>query len=256
MKRRSVSSWIALASVFAATIVAGCAKDYVTNDPRLAFLVPISGDGQAGPVGSTLSQPFVVKVVDQDGLPVTGESVVWVVATGGGSVSSSQSPTDVAGEAATSLRLGTAVGPNVVLATLGQLNPVPFAASATAAPPTKVTVVSGDGQTAGASTQLPLDLVVKVTDAGDNPTPGVLVTFAIASGGGTPSAFSGVTGATGIASFRWTLGPTGGIQVAIASVSGLSPAVFTATALAGAPEAVTILTRNNPLTPARVPFQP
>ena len=79
----------------------------------------------------------------------------------------------------------------------------------------------------------------------------MLVTFGIASGGGTPSANNAVTGATGNASFRWTLGPTGGIQVAIASVSGLNPAVFTATAIAGAPEALTILTGNQRLTPAR-----
>lgn len=229
-----------MAPVFAAMTVASCAKDYLTDVPRVASMIRISGDGQTGPIGSTLSQPLVVRLVDLDGAPVTGEVIVWEVASGGGSVSSTQSPTDADGRAATSLRLGTTIGSSVVHATLGQLNPVSFTAIATAAPPTKVTALAGDGQSAAVSTQLPLDLVVKVTDAVDNPTQGVLVTFAILSGGGTLSANSGLTNAAGNASFRWTLGPAGGIQVALASVSGLSPAVFTATGVAGAPEALTL----------------
>ena len=255
MQRWSSRSWITLAPVFAAMTVASCAKDYMTDVPRVASMIRISGDGQTGPVGSTLSQPLVVKLVDQDGAPAVGEVIVWEVASGGGSVSSSQSSTDADGRAATSLRLGTTIGSNVVRATLGLLNPVSFTAIATPAPPTRVAALSGDGQSAAVSTQLPLDLVVKVTDAVDNPTAGVLVTFAILSGGGTLSANSGVTNAAGTASFRWTLGPAGGIQVALASVSGLNPAVFTANAVAGAPEALRILPRDNRLTPVPVAVQ-
>ena len=244
MPRRSGRSWIALAPVFAAMIVASCAKD-LTSGPRLASIVLVSGDGQTGAIGSTLSQQLVVRVVDQDGVPVVGEIIVWEVISGGGSTNPSQSTTDADGEASTSFRLGTTIGPNVVFATLGQLTPVAFTASALAAPPTKVTVLAGDGQSAVVATQLPLDLVVKVTDAVDNPKQGVLVTFAISSGGGTPSANSDVTDAAGNASFRWTLGPTAGTQVAVATVSGLPQAVFTATGRAGAPDALTILTGNN-----------
>lgn len=244
MQRRSGRSWIALAPVFAAMIVASCAKDLI-GGPRLASIVQVSGDGQAGPIGSTLSQPLVVRVVDQDGVPVVGENIVWQVASGGGSVSPNQSTTDANGEASTSLRLGTSIGPNSVRATLGQLNPVSFTASATAAPPIKITAVAGDGQSAVVGTPLTSELVVKVTDAVDNPKQGVLVSFAITSGGGTLSSTSDITDGVGNASVRWTLGAAAGTQLAVASVSGLAPAVFTATAQAGAPDALTILTGNN-----------
>jgi alpha-tubulin suppressor-like RCC1 family protein len=244
MQRRSGLAWTALAPVFAAMILASCAKDLNTG-PRLATLVQISGDGQAGAIGATLGQPFVIKVVDQSGAPVKGEIIVWQVTSGGGSVSASQTSTDDDGLASTSLRLGTTIGPNTVRATLGDLDPVVFTASATAAPPTKLTSAGGDGQTATVGTLLPVDLSVEVTDAVGNPKQGVLVTFAVTSGGGTLSATSAVSNALGVASVHWTLGTIAGTQSTVAIVSGLIPVTFTATGRAGAPDALTILTGNN-----------
>ncbi len=244
MQRRSGRVWVAVAPVFAAMILASCAKDLSTG-PRLATLIEVSGDGQAGAIGSPLAQPLVIKVLDQAGTPVEGEIVVWQVTAGGGSVSPSQTTTDANGLTSTSLRLGTTIGPNRVVATLGDLDPVVFNASATAAPPTKLTQVGGDGQSAVVGTQLPLDLSVQVTDAVGNPKSGVLVTFAITSGGGTVSATSAISDATGTASIHWTLGTTAGTQTAAALVSGLTPVTFTATGRASLPDALTILTGNN-----------
>ncbi len=244
MQRRSGRVWTALAPVFAAMILASCAKDLNTG-PRLATLVEISGDGQTGPIGATLAQPLVIQVVDQNGVPVEGELIVWQVSAGGGSVSPSQTTTDANGRASTSLRLGTTIGPNTVRATLGQLVPVIFTASATAAPPTKLTQVGGDGQSAVVGTQLPLQLSAQVTDAVGNPKPGVLVTFAVTSGGGTLSTTSAISDPTGTASVRWTLGSIAGTQTAAVLVSGLTPLTFTATAVAGSADALTILTGNN-----------
>ena len=134
MHRRSGRAWTAIVPVFAAMILASCAKDLGTG-PRLATLVEVSGDGQAGAIGATLAQPLVIKVLDQSGVPVEGEIIVWQVTAGGGSVTPSQSTTDPNGVASTTLRLGTTIGPNTVLATLGDLDPVVFTASATAARP-------------------------------------------------------------------------------------------------------------------------
>ncbi len=244
MHRRSHRSWIALAPMFAATILASCAEE-TTTGPRIATLVQVSGGGQQGAIGATLAQPMIVRVEDQSGNPVPGSTIFWEIVSGGGSISPSQSTTDAQGYAQASLRLGTSLGLNSVRATLGLLNPVLFSATATAAPPSKLLAQSGDGQNAVVATLLGSDLVVKVTDAVDNPKSGVVVTFAVTSGGGSLNIGSVSTDANGLGSARWTLGNSTGIQTALASVSGLTPLTFTATGRPAAADALAILTGNN-----------
>ena len=66
---------------------------------------------------------------------------------------------------------------------------------------------AGDGQTAVAGSTVALDPSVKVTDAGGNPVSGVVVTFAVASGGGSVTGASATTNASGIATVgSWRLG--------------------------------------------------
>ena len=105
-----------------------------------------------------------------------------------------------------------------------------------AAPPTAVTVISGNGQSAPASTALADSIKVRVTDTFGYNVPGVTVTFAVIAGGGTVAPVSAVTNASGVAAARWTLGPAGSQQMS-ATVSGLSPAIATATipAIGGEP---------------------
>jgi hypothetical protein len=73
-------------------------------------------------------------------------------------------------------------------------------------PPSRIAIVSGDGQYSKRGTQLPQPLEVKVqfpdlTDAGD-----VKVRFRSVEGGGFASPATGVTDASGIASVRYSLG--------------------------------------------------
>jgi adhesin/invasin len=78
---------------------------------------------------------------------------------------------------------------------------------------------------------------VIVYDAYNNPVPNVVVTFAVTGGGGTVTATSATTNASGIAGCGgWTLGTTAGANTLTASVTGLSgsPVTFTATGTAGA----------------------
>ncbi|MEA3245246.1 MAG: hypothetical protein U9Q74_03715, partial [Gemmatimonadota bacterium] len=70
----------------------------------------VSGSGQSGVVGQQLSAPLSVQLVDAAGGPVVGAKVYWGVASGGGSLSSSPTTTDVSGIARTSWTLGTTVG--------------------------------------------------------------------------------------------------------------------------------------------------
>jgi hypothetical protein len=126
-------------------------------------------------------------------------------------------------------RAGTAYR---LIASLPPLPEVPPAQSNTfnvaAAPPAYVSVIAGGGQSAPASTTLPDSIKVRVTDTFGFSVPGVTVTFAISSGGGSVAPASVVTNASGVAAARWTLGAAGAQQLA-ATVSGISPAIVSAT---------------------------
>ncbi|MCC7001173.1 MAG: hypothetical protein IT357_03365 [Gemmatimonadaceae bacterium] len=113
---------------------------------------------------------------------------------------------------------------------------VPNAQSAlfdvSAAPARFVTLISGGGQTAPASTALADSIRVRVTDVFGFPVGGATVSFTVALGGGTVSPTSRVTDAAGFASTSWTLGANGTQQIT-AGVSGLNPVPVSATIFAG-----------------------
>jgi hypothetical protein len=98
--------------------------------------------------------------------------------------------------------------------------------------PTAIASFDGNGQTAPALAKLPSPLAVLVTDAAGNEAPGVAVSWSVLDGGGAVAPTSSVTGADGVATAEFTLGPVVGPQRAQAQVTGLSgsPLVFTATA--------------------------
>jgi len=73
-----------------------------------------------------------------------------------------------------------------------------------------------------------------------NGVDGVAVQFAVTSGGGSVTGAAPTTAAGGIAAVgSWTLGPSAGANTLLATVAGITGSVtLTATALAGAPEAM------------------
>ena len=99
--------------------------------------------------------------------------------------------------------------------------------------PDAVVIVSGNGQTGPAGDALGAPYRVRVVDAEGDPVPGVSVTWAIVSGGGSVSPGSSTTTSGGEASATHTLGTGTGAQSVRATVSGLTPVTFTATAVAG-----------------------
>ena len=82
---------------------------------------------------------------------------------------------------------------------------------------------------------------MQVVDAGGNPVVGAAVTWVVTGGGGTLDPSTGPTDANGQASTTWTLGPTPGPNTAQAIVSGVGQAEFTATATAGTPSQIRIV---------------
>jgi adhesin/invasin len=90
-----------------------------------------AGDGQVAPAGSTVATPPSVIVTDQFGNPVSGVTVIFAVASGGGSVTGATAVTNASGIATVgSWRLGPIPGLNTLTATSGTLtgSPITFTA--------------------------------------------------------------------------------------------------------------------------------
>lgn len=230
-------------SLAVASILAGCEAAPLTDTARVGTLEYVSGDGQTGTVGLLLDQHLVVRLVDQFGVPVSGETVAFEPGAASAALGATMDPildvTGTDGVASAQLRLGTGTGPYRATATwpgletggiAGPVQVVGFDASAGPAPPAALTIVAGNNQTAAVNAPLPIALSVRVADAFNNPSPGATVTFVIGSGGGQLSAASAVTNATGIASSSWTLGPTAGAQSVTAFIPGVPTVIFHATA--------------------------
>jgi hypothetical protein len=78
----------------------------------------LSGNGQVGLVGQTLSSPLVVKVASSSGVAVHGATVTFAVTSGAGTVSPTSATTDSSGQAKTQVTLGSSPGTVVVTATV------------------------------------------------------------------------------------------------------------------------------------------
>lgn len=100
-----------------------------------AALTMVSGNGQSGPAGQPLASPFVVRVTDATGAPVSGVSVTFAVTSGGGTLTGVQPLTNSLGLAQATLVLGPNAGTNTVTVTAGSLagSPVTFTATGTSA---------------------------------------------------------------------------------------------------------------------------
>ncbi len=95
-----------------------------------ANLSVISGDTQTGFTTLALVDPLLVSVTDAAGNAVAGDTVVFTVLTGGGSVSTDSAITNGDGQASTNWTLGSLVGVQSVQASAVGTTPVTFAATA------------------------------------------------------------------------------------------------------------------------------
>jgi hypothetical protein len=94
----------------------------------------------------------------------------------------------------------------------------------------------GQDQAAAPGTVLAISPSVRVSDMDANPVEGVLVTFAVASGGGSITDASTLTDTSGVAAVgSWTLGAASGTNILTVTAEGLSgsPIAFTAASSPG-----------------------
>ena len=196
--------------------------------PPPQTVAKLLGDDQQGLPGSTLPEPLVVSVLDENGAAFDGAVVTFSVAAGGGTLSATTAITDASGRADVTLTLGSDPGRNTVAVKVADLKPVIFSATAQAIP-TSIAKVSGDEQEGPAGAALVEPFVVVVRDQIDNPFEGTQVTFTVTAGDGTLSSTTATTDDKGRAASTLTLGLPGAHSVTV-SVAGLDPVTFTATA--------------------------
>jgi hypothetical protein len=92
-----------------------------------------SGDGQSAPAGTAVPIAPSVRVTDAAGNPVSGVSVTFSVASGGGSVTGATQTTNSDGIATVgSWTLGTTPGENTLQVSVADLPPITFTATGTA----------------------------------------------------------------------------------------------------------------------------
>ncbi len=207
-----------------------------------ASLAKISGDNQTGGVGTALSSPLVVEARDQFGNVKSGVSITFTASSGGGSVSPSTAQnTGTDGRVQVTATLGSAVATHQFTAASTGLTSVVFSATGTLVPAT-VTLQAGNSQTVAPGISLLTPLKVRVTNAGGIVVPNVTVNWAVASGGGSVSAATSLTDANGDAVITATVGSSAGTNTFTATVTGLTPVTFTATAktLSASPASVTV----------------
>lgn len=219
---------------------------------RLRKAVLGSGDGQSGPPGTALPQPFVVEPLDLSGMPMGGVRVTWEVLEGGGSVSVREGRSAAGtGRAETVLTLGPRPGVNRVRARAYNLpdpshplyrelegSPVEFVTGDVP----RIRMASrdhGNGQSGVPGMRLTLPFAVEVVDPMDRPVGDVRVTWELAEGGGSVSPRENRTApVTGRAEAVLTLGPAVGLHRVLArawdprdmELPG-SPVVFTTAGL-------------------------
>lgn len=167
-------------------------------------------------VGATVQ--FSAEVQDARGAAIPGARIAW----------SSARPT-VATVSATGL--ATVVGPGRAVIRASHEAVVGAASLAVELRPADMLKVAGDSLSAPILSAVPKDPAVRVVDASGTPIPDVDVDFLVVAGAGTASPLQSLTNAQGVASARWTLGETPGVQ-RLQAVSGDFQAEFVATATA------------------------
>jgi lysophospholipase L1-like esterase len=187
----------------------------------LKELALTGGNNQAGPACEPLAQPFKVKVVDSLGVGIAGQTVTFLVKTGGGKLNTNldsvKVTTDTAGVAQSKLTLGPKPGTNQVTVTSAAKlagSPMTFTATGRVGAAAVLKKISGDSLFALINTALSKPQVVLITDKCGNVIAGAEVKFKIKAGGGKVNGSDSVavtTGADGKAQAAWKLGSSSGV---------------------------------------------
>ena len=224
-RRGVVPTWILFFLSAAFLTVVGCSD---STEPLVPTTIQISGDvSPLASVGET--RTFQATVLDKKGGTLGGVAVSW----------SSSAPNILEVNSGTGQVIARANGSATLMATAGGMSAT--RSMTVAQVPAGLQKSSGDVQTGNAGAELPIDLVVRVTDALGNPVQGATVSFQVTAGGGAASPASQASNGSGNASTRWSLGSSAAAPQTLRATVGTHIQEFTATARAGAPAEVTVV---------------
>ena len=209
----------------------------INKEPKnAASLEKVPGTDNQHNKSNTALDPFEVIVKDVNESPLEGIDVTFKVTLGSGELSHSSGTTNKDGRAKTTLTLGSNLGIYQVKANVADYPSLmqTFTAAATrdrpgGEKPTKLNIVSGNNQSGEVNKPLAEPFVVGVLDQEGKPFKGAVVTFVVTAGNGRLLTTRQNTNIYGQARTTLTLGSKGNNSVR-ASVSGLTPQTFTATA--------------------------
>ncbi|MEI6364003.1 MAG: Ig-like domain-containing protein, partial [Actinomycetes bacterium] len=204
--------------------VAGAAKNLAVN----------AGAGQSATVGTAVTTDPAVLVTDTNGNPVSGVTVTFAVASGGGSVIGGSATTNASGIAAVgSWTLGTTHGTNTLTATVAGLtgSPLTFTATGATGAAAKYVVASNDYSVKKGTT---VTITAQLTDQYGNEvtTSGTVVTWTKTGTGGSFASNTTNTNSSGIATVVFTVSSTDRVKHVVTAtsaggVTGDSPEITT-----------------------------
>jgi hypothetical protein len=190
----------------------------------LPGLTILTGNNQTGQEKSVLPVPLTVSIADSYySLPIGGASITCKDGGVGGVFTPSATQlTSATGAASFNYQLPTK--PQTVTITCSSASNMTavFTETVVLGSPARMTIVSGNSQSAEPATTLPNPLVVKVVDSNGFALSGVTVNFSDNGAGGTFSPQPATTGSNGFASTQYTTGPAAGKVTVTASSSGVS----------------------------------
>ncbi|MEO8295319.1 MAG: SBBP repeat-containing protein [Gemmatimonadota bacterium] len=190
----------------------------------------LTGDGQTGLAGTALPVDLSVSVEDGGGNPISGISVMFSVASGGGQIANANAISNAQGIASAGpWTLGLIPGPNSVTVSIQgpPLVTAMFTATGTAGNPSRLALMSTPVTAAVNGISLSPAPLIRLEDMNGNPIAqaGVSITASIASGGGTlGGTITRMTQADGTAAFT---------NLTIAGLSGPQKISFTAPSFIG-----------------------
>jgi hypothetical protein len=160
-----IRTWLLAYALAAGSLT--CGGD-ITKDPEPKVVEPVGGDGQVGLVGQPLSDSLVVLVKDTRDEPMPGVAVGWTV-VGGGSVSQPGTVTGSDGRAAVQRVLGGDTGAQTTTATVPNIPPAVFTATAQAPTAARLVITTQPAGTAENGVQLAEQPALRVDDTSGQP---------------------------------------------------------------------------------------
>jgi len=150
----------------------------------------VNGNNQTAEVGTEITEPFAVEVLDQEGNPLEGQEVTFIAEDGAGNFPNDSRIrkilTDEEGRAETSFFIGKKAGDKKITVSLdgADVQPKSLLIMAKPTPAEKLIEIDGNYQTCEMGKRLEKPFVVAVRDKFDNPIPRYEVNFSLARGSG------------------------------------------------------------------------